>query len=288
MADGDSYRYWRRHGAEWGQEYARRLRRMPYYHLQELMLLEYVLAVRPARVLEFGCGVGRHLRNLAAVPDVDTFGYDQSPSMVAECRRWTSPAWLTEHVAVGAPLGPLPYADGTFDLVFTAEVLVHVAASDLATVLREIVRVCRGHVLHLEPGPDVALVEDVHAGCWHHDLPAAHAGLGVACEALPGGYPQQTPYRAVVRAPAPSFVWAAPVLSAYRRLEEQLGGTLRGDEDEVRRQEAELVGLTARLAATQGDNERLRERLREVEVTRAALLWNADLFLHRAGALLRR
>jgi SAM-dependent methyltransferase len=288
MADDQNYRYWRQHGAEWGEEYPRRLRRMPYYHLQELMLLEYVLSVRPRRVLEFGCGVGRHLRNLATVQDVETFGYDQSPTMVAECRRWATTSWLTEHVAIGAPLGPLPYADGTFDLVFSAEVLVHVATRDLQMVLREIARVCRGHVLHLEPGPDVALVQDAHAGSWYHDLPAAYASLGITCEALPGGYPQQTPYRAVLGSPAPTFVWAKPILAAYRRLEAQIGGAMRGDEDDLRRQEAELASLTERLAATQAENERLRDRLREVETTRAALLWNTDLFLHRAGALLRR
>ncbi len=126
-----NYLYWQQHGGEWVSEYEARKRNQPLYHIQEFMLVEYMMRNAPARVLEFGCGVGRHLRNLLAIPDIDVHGYDQSPTMVAGCRRWAEQAWIDAHVIVGKSTGPLPYPDRSFDIVYTAEVLVHVRPEDV-------------------------------------------------------------------------------------------------------------------------------------------------------------
>ncbi|MFA6044328.1 MAG: class I SAM-dependent methyltransferase, partial [Phycisphaerales bacterium] len=84
----ENYAYWREHGASWVQEYTQRKRHQVYYHIQEVMLADYVqhsaqIAQQARgegalRVLEFGCGVGRHLANLSRLPGVDAHGYDQS------------------------------------------------------------------------------------------------------------------------------------------------------------------------------------------------------------------
>jgi SAM-dependent methyltransferase len=63
--DGANYAYWRDHGGEWGEEYHARKRRQVYYHVQELMLADYFSRSAPARILEFGCGTGRHLSYLS-------------------------------------------------------------------------------------------------------------------------------------------------------------------------------------------------------------------------------
>lgn len=44
----------------------------------------------------------------------------------------------------------LPFKDGTFDLVFTAGVLIHVSLADLPCALSEIHRVSKRHILALE------------------------------------------------------------------------------------------------------------------------------------------
>jgi len=222
-----NYQYWRDHGGAWVDEYAQRKKRMVLYHIQELMLTQYILehahaiSARPLKVLEFGCGVGRHLFNLTRLPDVDVHGYDQSHAMVQGVLSWAGDAWFGSHIAVGSPTGTLPYPDKVFDIVYTAEVLVHVRPEHIEGILKELVRVCRGHILHIETTEHFSLCGEAHAGCWHHDLVASYARLDLACEVLPSGYSAHAPYRVTVGG-APRFTWAPEILEMYRRLERDI------------------------------------------------------------------
>ncbi len=228
-ADGvdSNYRYWREHGGEWVEHYDRRKKRQILYHIQELMLTTYMLEhvnagyAKPLRVLEFGCGVGRHLRNLNRLPGVDVHGYDQSLAMAEGMVRWSGSEWFNSHVKVGSPTGALPFADGEFDIVYSAEVLVHVRPEHIDGILREMVRVCRGHVLHIETSEHTALVDGEHSGCWRHDLPAAYARLGLTCEVLPSGYEAHSPYRVTVKRPA-VWTWPPAIIEMYRRMERDI------------------------------------------------------------------
>jgi len=218
-----NYQYWRDHGGAWADEYARRKTWMVLYHIQEIMLTEYVLRHaeaqdRPLRVLEFGCGVGRHLRNLNRLANVEVHGFDQSAAMVEGCRRWADAEFLRERVTVGEPVGPLPFADGSFDLVYSAEVLVHVRPEHISSTLNELCRISRGHILHIEPSPDFAVDGTVHHGCWNHDLPSLYRKLGRACESLGRGYSAHSAWRTVVGAP-PVFRWKPELLELYRSME---------------------------------------------------------------------
>lgn len=232
----ENYRYWREEGHRWADEYDQRKLDQPYYHIQELMLVEYVRRHAElwgrCRVLEFGCGVGRHLQNLVRVPGLEVHGYDQSASMVGECRRWASADWMAEHIVVGTPTGRLPYEDGAFDLVYTAEVLVHVRPEDLGGVLRELMRIASGQVFHLETSPTHELVSGEHSGCWWHDLPEVYRGLGERCVRLEQGYRTHAPYCVVRDAGRPAWVWPELQLAMYRRLERDLShgfDLFRGD-----------------------------------------------------------
>ena len=276
-----NYRYWQEHGGEWVEEYAQRKQRNILYHIQELMLVDYLLHHTPSKVLEFGCGVGRHLRNLSQISGLDVFGYDQSPTMVQGCLRWTGQTWIDTHIALAGPLGPLPYADGTFDVVYTAEVLVHVRPEDLPTILAELIRVCRGHILHLETAEHYELVSHEHSGCWKHDLVAAYAHLGRQCELLPAGYVAHSPYRVVVGV-APRYTWPPLLLGMFRQMEtdinrgfgelrqgiEQYAGTLAQWRQRAATLETDARQQTeARTAAEQ----RCAELTREIADLRAAL-----------------
>jgi hypothetical protein len=77
-----NYRYWRRAGSAWPAEYERRKTRHPYYHIQEMMITDHVAHHAPRRVLEWGCGTGRHLHNLTQLPEVEALGFDQSETIV--------------------------------------------------------------------------------------------------------------------------------------------------------------------------------------------------------------
>ncbi len=246
-----NYLYWQEHGGEWGGEYDQRKTWSVKYHAAEIMLSEYMRNHAPARVLEFGCGVGRHLRHLALLDGVEIHGYDQSPTMVEQCARWADPAWFAERVRVGPPTGRLPYEDARFDVVYTSEVLVHVRPEDLRGILGELTRICRGHVLHLEPAPHTAICAEAHDGCWNHDLVAAYAAIGRTCERLDAGYDEHAPYRVAVAA-APRYTWPAALLALLRRMESDLRPTLAAGREAPRLREqlgdAERALDTARTA----------------------------------------
>ena len=223
-----NYLYWREHGAEWHAEYDLRKKSQVYYHSQQIMIAEYLRQCAPARVLEFGCGVGRHLRYLNAIPGLEVHGYDQSAGMVAGMQQWAAPEWLEARVRTGPPVGRLPYSDGEFDIVFTAEVLVHVRPEDLASILAELIRVARWQILHFESSWDFPLDPNAHNGCWYHDLFWAYGEKSLSCETLPAGYRVHRPYR-VVLDPARSTPPVGIVLPMLlRRMETDLQGTLAG------------------------------------------------------------
>jgi SAM-dependent methyltransferase len=101
-----------------------------------LRLLEgaFPPAARPIELLDFGCGTGAFLEHL------DRFGHvsavDGDPAAVAFChRRGRSEV---RHVPPGAPL---PFGDGSFDLVTTLDVLEHI--EDDVAALAELRRVLR-------------------------------------------------------------------------------------------------------------------------------------------------
>ena len=166
-AIADNYRWWQEQGGSWKAEIERRKRNMPIYHLQEIFLADYLRRCGPARVLEFGCGYGRHLRYLREIAGLEVFGYEQSAAIV-ESIDWASDAWVTERIATGPPLGRLPYDDNAFDVVFTVSVLIHVRPEDLSGVLGELARVARWQVIHVENNRSARSVttSTAHGGCW--------------------------------------------------------------------------------------------------------------------------
>lgn len=272
----ENYEYWREHGGGWANEYDQRKKEQIYYHIQEIMLTEYVGHHAPAKVLEFGCGPGRHLRNLSRLPGIEVFGYDQSAAMVSGARAWASQAWLDAHVTIGLPTGRLPFADKQFDLVYTAEVLVHVRPEDLQGALRELVRISRRQVFHLETSPQHQLVSDEHSGCWWHDLPSAYGAIGHKCEMLASGYSTHAPYRVVLDAATPTWEWSPLFLELCRRMDrdvsygmDMMRGSLFG-EKEARAREAEHARsaaadlerrLRAELDAARIEKDKLAEQL---------------------------
>lgn len=94
---------------------------------------------RGKRVLEVGCGTGLILQRVARVAS-SAVGIDISPGMLATARERGLEVF--EGVATS-----LPFADASFDLVYSFKVLAHVP--DIGLALREMARVCApgGYVL---------------------------------------------------------------------------------------------------------------------------------------------
>lgn len=217
-----NYAFWQQQGPEWADEYDIRKKVMIKYHIQELMLAEYFSHSAPSKILEFGCGVGRHLSYLTQIPGLEVHGYDQSAGMASGCLRWTTQDWIDEHITIGPPVGSLPYPDQFFDIVYTAEVLVHVRPEDLGTILAELIRISKYQVFHMETSPHYELNAGAHAGCWYHDLVAAYQQLGQTCEMMTSGFVMHSPYRVVLDASRPPYEFSPVQLALFRRMEKDI------------------------------------------------------------------
>jgi len=262
-----NYLWWQRVGAAWPDEVKRRKRHRLLYHVEEVFLAEYFARQAPARVLEFGCGFGRHLRYLAGIEQLEVHGFDQSETLLGEMQGWAPPGWVEERIRVGAPLAPLPYRDGEFDVVFTVSVLIHNRPEHLERVLRELVRVCRGHLLLIENVPvgETGLSSDEHDGCWLHPLQRHFARMGLTCEPLPSCFVEHGVYRVRVDPAARVADLHPTTLENLRRMQEEMAGFFETSETPV----------AVRLAEMTADRDRLWEevqrRYQDYEEVRASL-----------------
>jgi SAM-dependent methyltransferase len=99
------------------------------------VLLSSVVAARPTKVIEIGCGTGQFARSvLDALPGVDYLATDISAAMVDATAALGVPARRL-------PAADLPFADDTFDAAVAAWMLYHVP--DLDGTLAELRRVLR-------------------------------------------------------------------------------------------------------------------------------------------------
>ncbi len=88
------------------------------------------------RVLEVGCNQGLNLTRLDADPDFTAVGVDICGYALAAARRR-----LVNVGLVQATIYNLPFADASFDFVFTCGVLIHVPPDGLGRAMEELHRV---------------------------------------------------------------------------------------------------------------------------------------------------
>ena len=115
-------------------------------------------ALRPGhRVLDIGCGTGTlAIRIKRAAPRVEVVGLDPDPKALARSRHKAERAHVTLQFDEGFA-DALPYADATFDRVFSSYMFHHLPQDAKLAALREARRVLKpGGSLHLLDfaGPD--------------------------------------------------------------------------------------------------------------------------------------
>lgn len=109
-------------------------------------LSEIFAPLAPTSVLEVGCNRGHNLRALREIlPEATLCGVEPNGSARHLARNVAENCVVLPGDAFG-----LPCADGAFDCVFTAGVLIHIALRDLPRALSEIHRVARRHLLAIE------------------------------------------------------------------------------------------------------------------------------------------
>lgn len=119
------------------------------YKIADLVRVCAAEGVAPARMLDFGAGIGNALAPMQrAFPQARISGIDVSAESLDVCRKVAR-----EGTDLRCYDGQsIPYESGTFDVVFTACVFHHIPAEDHVALLREIRRV-------LTPGGRFVLYE---------------------------------------------------------------------------------------------------------------------------------
>ncbi len=98
-------------------------------------------------ILEVGCGAGRNLKALRdADPDVSLSGFDISPAAIANAKHHVP----TADLKVGSLYDLSQHADGSFDVVFSGGVMMHVPHDEVEATIREMHRLARRAVVHFE------------------------------------------------------------------------------------------------------------------------------------------
>lgn len=117
------------------------------YHTRLPAFQSMVSELSIKRVLEVGCNRGHNLVTLTKILGEDCKVVGVEPNRYAlELARASS----TKIGVLPGYVWDLPFKDGYFDLVFTANVLIHVKLSDLAGALAEIYRVSKRYILAIE------------------------------------------------------------------------------------------------------------------------------------------
>jgi SAM-dependent methyltransferase len=202
MKNKSSYAWWQENGAGWIDEIRSRKSNLIYYHIEELLLLNYFERSNFSRVLEFGCGFGRHLHYLREIPNLEVFGYDQSESITGSILKWAEAEWVAQYIKVGEPNSSLPYPDQYFDAVFTTSVLIHIPPEDVVGVIKELIRVAKYQIIHQEPAPDYEVFQEAKEGWWHHDLMEIYRSINQSCEVLEPSGEIQRIYKVLINSKA--------------------------------------------------------------------------------------
>lgn len=111
--------------------------------LEELASLVPLLKrERAKRVLDLGCGSGRHTVMLAR-EGFEVFGMDVSPEGVRLARRWLREEGLKASLRVSSCYRRFPFSDSFFDAVVSVQVIHHNRRGKVRQCISEMARVLR-------------------------------------------------------------------------------------------------------------------------------------------------
>ena len=126
----------------WDQIYVERGRVFADIH-EDIERITGLLSDRHAkRVLDLGCGSGRHVVHFARSGFV-VDGLDDSPEGVRLAREWLAAQGLQAEIQVRDIYEPLPYADTFFDAVVSIQVIHHARIAAIRRLVGELTRVLK-------------------------------------------------------------------------------------------------------------------------------------------------
>jgi ubiquinone/menaquinone biosynthesis C-methylase UbiE len=140
---GDRNRYLPAAGHDWALPLYDPVQRLLGGDAARRPLLDQAVLVSGQRALDIGCGTGTLATLLKSLyPEVDVVGLDPDPKALARAGRKAAHARFSIRFDRGFS-GELPYADASFDRVFSSYMFHHLDVSDRQKTLREVRRVLR-------------------------------------------------------------------------------------------------------------------------------------------------
>ena len=112
------------------------------------------------RVLDLGCGAGRHAINLAKC-NFEVIGVDISRSALKLARKWARQEKLKNVAFLQATMTDMPFSSEQFDAVISVSVIHHALKKDIDETISEIHRIFRKNGLFLA---NLASVNDPRCG----------------------------------------------------------------------------------------------------------------------------
>ena len=94
------------------------------------------------KVLDLGCGTGRHLVYLAQ-HNMQMYGIDNSPEALRQSREWLDQESLYANLELHEITNGLPYPDEFFDALISVQVINHGTLATIEKIIGEISRVVR-------------------------------------------------------------------------------------------------------------------------------------------------
>ena len=94
------------------------------------------------RILDLGCGSGRHLVYLAR-HGFDVYGIDNSPEGIEIAKDWLKKEKLQVNLKTGNIYKKLPYKDNFFDAIICVQTLHHAKIENIRRAIKEIERVLK-------------------------------------------------------------------------------------------------------------------------------------------------
>ena len=97
---------------------------------------------RVQKVLDLGCGTGRHLIFLSK-KGFDVYGFDASPKALSLATQWLEEENLNVELKLARMEEPFPYDDDYFDAIISIRVIHHNKISEILKTVGEIGRILK-------------------------------------------------------------------------------------------------------------------------------------------------
>jgi len=126
----------------WGKVYKEKGRYFDKPHRDLPKIAKILKRAKAKRVLDLGCGTGRHLVFLAK-QGLDVYGTDVSGIAIKMSKEWLNNEKLSASLKIHDMTKKLPFKDNFFDCVISIQVIHHAEIKSIRNTISEIYRILK-------------------------------------------------------------------------------------------------------------------------------------------------